>query len=201
MAATRRSQLKRINLATSHNPTSSRTIPSGGAAAAAGIGFQAQLGALFGLQLLAQVPVDHVLELGAAVPAWIRFETEAPVDDILVATSEGGFIAVQAKTTVNLSSQADGGLAKTVQQFIRHWLVCRDGKGEQFWDRSLDPNKDRLVLAVGPTAPASIRVDLPAALRSHSQPSPGALTQDQQRALEVPTPDRPSSRCEYLRSL
>ena len=185
MAATPRSQLKRVNLATSQHPINSRGISSGGAAAAGGIGFQAQLGALFGLQLLAQVPVDHVLELGAAVPVWIRFETEAPVDDILVATSNGGFIAVQAKTTVNLSSGAAGGLAKTVQQFIRHWLVCRDGQGEQFWDRCLDPTKDRLVLAVGPTAPASIRVDLPAALRSHSQPSPAALTQDQQRALEV----------------
>jgi hypothetical protein len=96
-----------------------------------------------------------------------------------------GGIAVQAKTTVNLSSGADGGLSKTVQQLIRHWLVCRDGRGEQLWDRSLDPSKDRLVLAVGPTAPASIRVDLPAALRSYLQPSPSALTQDQQRALEV----------------
>lgn len=172
-------------MATSQHPITSRGISSGGAAAAAGIGFQAQLGALFGLQLLAQVPVDHVLELGAAVPVWVRFETEAPVDDILVATSSGGFIAVQAKTTVNLSSGAQGGLAKTVQQFVRHWLVCRDGRGEQFWDRRLDPNMDRLVLAVGPTTPASIRVDLPAALRSYSQPSPSALTQDQQKALDV----------------
>lgn len=166
-------------------PTSSRGVSSGGAAAAGGIGFQAELGAFFGLQLLAQVPVDRVMELGAAVPIWIRFETEAPVDDILVATSNGGFIAVQAKTTVNLSSGADGGLAKTVQQFVRHWLACRDGQGEQHWDRRLDPDKDRLVLAVGPTAPASIRVDLPAALRSQSQPSPSTLTQDQQRALKV----------------
>lgn len=172
-------------MATSQHPTNSQGISSGGAAAAGGIGFQAQLGVLFGLQLLAQVPVDHVLELGEAVPVWIRFETEAPVDDILVATSKGGFIAVQAKTTVNLSSGVHGGLAKTIQQFVRHWLACRDGQGEQFWDRGLDPIKDRLVLVVGPTAPASIRVDLPAALRSHSQPSPSALTQNQQRALEV----------------
>ncbi|CAM2338156.1 hypothetical protein [Burkholderia vietnamiensis] len=172
-------------MATSQHPTSSRGISSGGAAAAGGIGFQAQLGALFGLQLLAQVPVDYVLELGAAIPVWIRFETEAPVDDILVATSKGGFIAVQAKTTVNLSSGPDGGFAKTIQQFVRHWLVCRDGQGEQLWDRCLDPSKDRLVLAVGPTAPASIRVDLPAALRSYSQPSPSAMTQGQQKALEA----------------
>lgn len=172
-------------MATSNHPTDSQRISSGGAATTRGIEFQAQLGALFGLQLLAQVPVDHVLELGSAVPLWIRFETEAPVDDILVATSEGGFIAVQAKTKVNLSSGADGGLAKTVKQFVRHWLVCRGSNGEQLWDRLLDPIRDRLVLAVGPQVPASIRVDLPAALRSYSQPSPSVLTQDQQRALNV----------------
>jgi hypothetical protein len=172
-------------LATSQHPTISRGISSGGAAAAGGIGFQAQLGALFSLQLLAQVSVDHALELGAAVPLWIRFETEAPVDDILVATSNGGFIAVQAKTTVNLSAGSEGGLAKTVQQFVRHWLVCRDGQGEQLWDRRLDPGKDRLVLAVGPAAPASVRVHLPAALRSFLQPSPSVLTQDQQVALDI----------------
>lgn len=45
-----------------------------------------------------------------AVPIWIRFETEAPVDDILVATSEGGFTALQAKTTVSLSAAVNGGL-------------------------------------------------------------------------------------------
>jgi hypothetical protein len=33
----------------------------------------------------------------------LRFETEAPVDDILVATSADGFIAIQAKTTLSLS--------------------------------------------------------------------------------------------------
>lgn len=84
MAATLEVNLSESNLATSQYPTTSQGVSSGGAAAAAGIGFQAQLGALFGLQLLAQVPVDHVLELGAAVPVWVRFETEAPVDDILV---------------------------------------------------------------------------------------------------------------------
>lgn len=167
------------------HPSNSQTNISGGAAAAAGIGFQAQLGAFFGLQLLAQSSVDSVLELGSATPSWIRFETEAPVDDILVATSQNGFIAVQAKTSVNLSTGIEGGLAKTIQQFVRHWLVCRDGQGEQLWNRPLDPTKDRLVLVVGPTAPVSIRVDLPAALRSQSQPSPSVLTQNQQKALDI----------------
>lgn len=140
---------------------------------------------MFGLQLLAQRPVDHSLALGDAVPVWIRFESEAPVDDILVATSQDGFIAVQAKTSVDLSPNQKGGLAKTVQQFVRHWLECRDGNGADGWNRPLDPARDRLVLAVGPSAPSSVRLDLPAALRSLSQPTPVTLNKEQARALEI----------------
>jgi hypothetical protein len=140
---------------------------------------------MFGLQMLAQRPVDHSLGLGDAVPAWIRFESEAPVDDILVATSQDGFIAVQAKTSVDLSPNSKGGLAKTIQQFVRHWLECRSGNGSDLWNRPLDPVRDRLVLAVGPSAPSSIRLELPAALRSLSLPMPIALNKDEGRALEV----------------
>ncbi len=163
----------------------SQTVSSGGAAAAGGLAFQAQLGVFFGLSILSQRSVDYALGLGSVLPLWMRFETEAPVDDILVATSAEGFIAIQAKTSVNLSAVPTGGLAKTVQQFVRHWLVCRDGQGTQLWDRPLDPQRDRLVLAVGPNAPASIRTDLPAALRLCIQPGAPALTQAQMRALEV----------------
>ena len=35
---------------------------------------------------------------------WLRFETEAPVDDLLVKTTDGGFVAIQAKTTISLSN-------------------------------------------------------------------------------------------------
>jgi hypothetical protein len=53
--------------------------------------------------MLNQSPVDHALGLGDARPLWIRFETEAPVDDILVATSANGFIAIQAKPGTQLA--------------------------------------------------------------------------------------------------
>jgi hypothetical protein len=146
-------------LPTSRLPASSKGVETGGSAAAGGFEFQAKLGAMFGLQLLTQRPVDHSLGLGDAVPAWIRFESEAPVDDILVATSQDGFIAVLAKTSVDLSPNSKGGLAKTIQQFVRHWLECRDGNGADGWNRLLDPARDRLVLAVGPSAPSSVRQD------------------------------------------
>ena len=176
---------KRVILTAEQIPVSSKRVETGGSAAAGGFEFQAKLGTSFGLQLLAQLPVDHSLGLGGAVPAWIRFESEAPVDDILVATSQDGFIAVQAKTSVDLSPNPKGGLAKTIQQFVRHWLECRDGNGTDLWNRPLDPARDRLVLAVGPSAPSSIRLDLPAALRSLSQPMPIALNKEDGRALDV----------------
>lgn len=158
------------------------TIGGGGAATSAGILFQEQIGAIIGVWLLAEQPFDQRLDLGAAKPEWMRFETEAPVDDILVGTSAGGFVAVQAKTTASLSREIASPFGKTVSQFVRHWLACRDGDGSLRWNRPLDARIDRLVLAVGPQAPAMIREALPAALRLKSQPGGGELNDAQQRA-------------------
>lgn len=105
-------------------PSELNVGPGGGAAAAGGFGFQSQIGASFALSMLNEQPVDYALGLGDARPIGIRFETEAPVDDILIATSSGGFIAVQAKTSLELSAGPGGGLAKTVEQFVRHWRVA-----------------------------------------------------------------------------
>lgn len=160
-----------------------RNIGGGGAATSAGILFQEQIGAIIGAWLLAEQPFDQRLDLGAAKPEWMRFETEAPVDDILVGTSAGGVVAVQAKTTASLSRQIASPFGKTVSQFVRHWLACRDGDGSLRWNRPLDARIDRLVLAVGPQAPATIREVLPAALRLKSQPGGGELNDGQQRAF------------------
>lgn len=156
----------------------------GGAATSAGILFQQQLGALVGTWLLGERPFDQRLALGHAKPLWVRFETEAPVDDILVATSAGGFVAIQAKTTASLSRDLLSPFGKTISQFARHWLACRGGDGSLHWNRPLDPLTDRLVLAVGRQAPATVREDLPAALRLRAQPGGGILTDAQTRAFD-----------------
>ena len=155
----------------------------GGAATSAGILFQQQVGAIISSLLLAERTLDQRLNLGQAQPAWIRFETEAPVDDILVGTSDGGIVAFQVKTKVSLSKDLDSQFGKTVSQFVRHWLACRDGDGTLNWNRPLDPQVDRLVLAVGPNAPTTVRVVLPTALRLKSQPGGGQLNANQQRAF------------------
>ncbi len=147
--------------------------------------FEQQLGALIFSWILAGDRFDASFCLGAAAPEWLRFETEAPVDDLLVKTSEGGFVAIQAKTTVSLSDDLGSPLGKTVSQFVRHWFVCQQGDGSMDWNRPLDAGRDRLVLAVGPQATAQVREDLSAALRLKSQPGGGVLNQAQQRAFKT----------------
>ena len=158
-------------------------VGGGGAATSAGILFQQQLGALIGCKLLAQRPLPAILELGDATPMWMRFETEAPVDDMLVATSANGFVAMQEKTDVSLSSDPSTPLGKTISQFVRHWLACQSGDGTRKWNRPLDSHLDRLVLAVGPTAPKTVVFTLAEALRLASQPGGGALNKAQRRAF------------------
>lgn len=155
----------------------------GGAATAAGITFQQHVGALVASWMLTGSALDRSLELGNAHPTWLRFETEAPTDDILVATSEGGFLAYQVKTTLSSSSEPGTPFAKTVDQLVRHWQACRDGDGSMEWNRRLDPSKDRLVIAVGPMASASIRVHLPSALRLVSSAGGGLMTVKQEAAF------------------
>lgn len=160
-------------------------VGGGGAATSAGIRFEQQLGALISSWILAGDRFDESFQLGAATPEWVRFETEAPVDDLLVKTSNGGFVAIQAKTTVSLSDEVGSPLGKTIAQFVRHWRVSNQGDGSMEWNRPLDPTRDRLVLAVSPQASAQIRDDLPAALRLASQPGGGALNLAQRRAYKV----------------
>ena len=160
-------------------------VGGGGAAASAGILFQQQVGAVIGAWLLAERPFDQRFNLGRAKPAWMCFETEAPVDDILVGTSDVGFVAVQAKTKVSLSEDPGSPFGKTVSQFVRHWLECRKGDGNLNWKRPLDAQRDRLVLAVGPQTYATVRQVLPEALRLKSQPGGGQLNAAQQRAFAI----------------
>lgn len=170
---------------TPRNPPPSDRIGGGGAATSAGIRFEQQLGALFSSWILAGDRFDDSFRLGAAAPEWIRFETEAPVDDLLIKTSDGGYVAVQAKTTASLSEDLGSPLGKTIVQFVRHWFVAQQGDGSMEWNRPLDPARDRLVLAVSPLASVQVRGDLPAALLLVSQPGGGALNQAQQRAYQV----------------
>ncbi|MGE0713878.1 MAG: hypothetical protein AB7P02_00425 [Alphaproteobacteria bacterium] len=167
------------------NAKAPRTLATGGGnATSSGVNFQQSLGALFGVWMLRETSVDQRLGLGAAKFTMIRMETEAPLDDALAMTSEGGVIAAQAKNSLSLSSSLTSEFGKTVEQIVRHWRVCRDGKGDYGWNRPLDRAKDRLMIAVGPSSPATVRVQLAKGLEARRQPGQPVLTAQESTALK-----------------
>ena len=155
----------------------------GGNATAAGVAFQAGVASYFGAALLGEKAIDRFPDLGRPVPISIRVETEAPVDDILIETKAGGFIFIQAKTTVEFSSSLASPLGKTVEQFVRQWMVCATGSGSRRWNRPLTQATDRLILAVGPRASGTITDDLALALRASRAQGSAPLPTKQQSAF------------------
>ena len=155
----------------------------GGNATAAGVGFEALLGAAFASQLLGERIIDPRLGLGNARIRSLRFETEAPVDDLLIETDQGGYVFVQAKTTLSLSGKTDSEFGKVADQLVRLWLSCIGGTGKRGWDRPLRRNVDLALLVVGRTSSAPILSDLPRALMAVQASASAPLSQASRDAL------------------
>jgi hypothetical protein len=132
----------------------------GGNSPASGVTFQGSLGASFAIWAVLDRPVDRRLGLGATRVHSLRFETEAPVDDILMPTSEDGHIFVQAKATLDSSSKLDSEMGKTALEIVRNWRICSSGDGSRGWDRPLSQERDRFVIAVGPKSSGTVVNDL-----------------------------------------
>lgn len=161
-----------------------RTLATGGGnATASGVNFQQSLGAIFGLWLITETPIDPRLQLGSARITSFRMETELPLDDAFATTSAGGIICAQAKNTLSLSNRLSSEFGKTVDQIVRQWHLCRDGTGDLEWNRPLDPAKDRLLIVVGPASPATTRSHLAKGLEARRQPGPPLLTASETKAL------------------
>lgn len=141
----------------------------GGNATAAGVTFQGGLGALFAVMAMEQRILQPRLRLGNARPQAFRFETEAPVDDTLISTTANGYLSVQAKTALNLSSSLDSELGKTAEQIVKQWKLCETGDGDKGWNHPLSTDQDRFVIAVGPGASNTIATDLATALASRRE--------------------------------
>lgn len=152
----------------------------GGNATAAGVEFEANLGAWFAARLLSERPLD--LRLSGERVLSLRFETEAPVDDILVETVEG-WIFVQAKTSLSLSSNPRSELGKTVEQFVRQWLACSTGDGSRGWNRPLRRDRDRFLLALGPQASKSLSTGLAQGLAALQAAGSAPLSQSKADAV------------------
>lgn len=131
----------------------------------------------------------HVLAEQEATPPWdlpsratlefLRCETEQPVDDLLVGSSEGGHAFVQVKRRLNLGTSPSSDLRSTFDQFVRQFLSgCDTPSSDRPWDRKLDVDRDRLVLATTSESSAKVRETLPSALDRLRSLSPGQPLED-----------------------
>lgn len=105
---------------------------------------------MFAATMLAELPLGAQLGLPAdTLIRSIRFETRAPVDDILVETTTGGFVAIQVKTRLDYGKSPTSVFGSVVDQFARHWALASGRAVEEPWARPPDPERDRLVLVIG----------------------------------------------------
>ena len=115
----------------------------------------------------------------------VRFESDAPLDDVVVETDQAGWLLVQAKTTLSLSSSATSDFGKTAGQIVRQWHAGLQGTGQRGWDRPLALDRDRLIVAVGPGTSQPIVSDLAKALASLRATASAPLTAGQRAALKI----------------
>ena len=88
-------------------------------------------GGLFAAIGLDQAPVDKRLQLATESISEIRLETDSPIDDLILFTTAPGRLFVQAKSTVSLATSNSGEMVKTVDQFVRQWRLCSEGKKKE----------------------------------------------------------------------
>ncbi|MFL7905035.1 hypothetical protein ACJ41P_28160 [Azospirillum argentinense] len=85
----------------------------------------------------------------------VASETGQDTDDWLAITSQHGCIYIQAKRRIEHSARPVSEMGKTWRQFLRQHAA-----GSIDPPRPLDPACDRIVLAVGPETPETVRVRL-----------------------------------------
>jgi hypothetical protein len=164
----------------------------GGSATAAGSIFQSAASAWYCVGILAEQDFPPPLDLAATTTLkFIRCETEEPVDDILVMTSDDGLIFAQAKHKLSLETGSTSELASAVDQCVRQYLANRStSQPKRPWNRPLVASTDRLVIIVGKESSGPIKHDLPVALESvralAGRPlDDAAQNEEQKRALKV----------------
>jgi hypothetical protein len=161
----------------------------GGAAGARGVGLQDRVFAWAAVAMLSERPLAGALLPGTAVR--VGAQTGFSLDDVAVETDRGGFALVQAKVGLGLGPADDSPLARALGQALDQYLggLLPVAGGAP---RQVEAGLDALVICTDRQAPASVREDLPAAIRRTASQPPGIafgfeLTVGQVAALTVLT--------------
>jgi hypothetical protein len=123
-------------------------LTGGGSATQAGINYQNRVAPWLAVRILAEQDASPLWGLPASSTLeFLRCETEQPVDDIMIGTSDGGHAFIQVKRSLNMDSSEDSALASTISQFVRQFITYRGtAGGARPWERPLDAWRDRLLL-------------------------------------------------------
>jgi len=110
----------------------------GGIAAAAGGSFQDRVGAWFAVRVLADTEASPLFDLPAtSTLETIRAQTGQPIDDLGCdvkdrASDERGFVFVQAKRSLPVSSSPTGDLAKVLDEIVRQYLAANPRRLDRY---------------------------------------------------------------------
>lgn len=116
---------------------------SGGAGAAGGFEFQAQVFARYAARAIADLPPGLGLDDDVRITG-IGGETGLPLDDVGITLSNGGFVLVQAKAGMRQLRPQVADLRQAIDQVVTallYGLVTSSGV------RAVEPDRDRLVIA------------------------------------------------------
>ncbi len=163
---------------------------AGGAAAAAGPGFESRILAWFASHLIARVPLPASWRISAAQVEEIGGQTGQEMDDLGAITDRGGYVFIQAKLRLQVGEYASSPLAEALDQAVRQFI---DGvpPGPDGTRRRLEPGRDALVICTDAGASAPVRNDLRAVvtrLAGYPQQLPldqVATNAGERRALKV----------------
>lgn len=153
----------------------------GGNATAAGVRFQSAVGAWFASWAVCSRTIAPGFRLTDAKIRRLSFETESPLDDILIETTQDGFIFLQAKTTLNLSKTLESPLGEAADQIVRQWIACGQGNSTREWDRPLVAGRDLFLVAFGAGSAGTVSNDLAVALDRTRESGGRAVLPDSQR--------------------
>lgn len=145
---------------------SSRNSGGGGSATQGGINYQNRVAAWLCGRILAEEEATPLWSLPEDVTLeFVRCETEQPVDDLLVGTSQGGRAFIQVKHTVKSNGKEDTPLGSTLEQFVRQFVSCKEeAHSERDRERPLNESLDRLVLVTSSKSSRAIVEHLPRVL-------------------------------------
>lgn len=152
-----------------------------GRGTAGGVTFQAWVGALCAALMLCDRPMQRAAPQLPGTPRRLLFESPNAVDDLVIETDVGA-ILVQAKRTLSLSTTATSELRSVAEQFVRQYRTGVEIGGVR---RPLDPNLDRLVIAVGDQTASTVSQGLRDALDRAATGAATAMPNAMAQALTV----------------